>query len=325
MMTPPLSISARPRLDPHRADLGHGLDCSQRALGVYWRRAVHDARLVGRRGRDAPEHDRVPAPLEDVLEAHARRGEPPLGALDALRILYVVPEGHRDLVADEDRVQRAAARGGGDEVDLPGVHADALAAQALERRVAFVVGIAAGQPAAPARRRARPGRDSVRGGRPWGADSSPLSRRKARRRAAQRRASARRRPGPARSPASACSTLGGRASRLRASSASASSARRSGSSRSAARVGPPCRAGRGRGAGRRRPRARAWRGGRMRARARDRGDVRRGDVAERRERVVRVRGGSLDVLEPPPRRRCLVAAAQRGVSASASRTTCGPA
>src|SRR3954469_25259573 len=117
MMTPPLSISARPlftRIVPYSA-----------MRGVYRALLGLEAALgrvqVLRVRRHRPDEDGVPVGLHDVRHVRLvlRRREPPEGVLRVRDVVGAVGEGDRQLVAARSRRDGAAVRRDGrDEADL---------------------------------------------------------------------------------------------------------------------------------------------------------------------------------------------------------------
>src|SRR5947199_90944 len=133
MITPPLSISARPlftRIVPYSAMTG----------SLAMETAIHGVQLVRLR-RDRPDEDGVPAHRHDVREMRpqARRRMHPKGLLRRGCGVRVLGEGDsEDVARGRGRLDPALVGKARDEADLDGVRrhpAEAVRAQAADARL----------------------------------------------------------------------------------------------------------------------------------------------------------------------------------------------
>src|SRR5918994_1835514 len=112
MITPPLSISARPVLT-------RSVPISSIAsILPQPREAARDRLLLLGPGGRVPDHDDVLRTLQDVVDGDRPACEPAVGGLDPLRLAWVLAEGDVDeVVGREAHPHRSAERGRGDEVE----------------------------------------------------------------------------------------------------------------------------------------------------------------------------------------------------------------
>src|SRR5918996_5431480 len=125
MITPPLSISARPVLTRSvpissiARILPGALEAAQERVALFCTR------------RRVPDHHDVLRPDEDVVDRNRTAGEPPVGGLDPLRLAGVLAEGDVDeVVGRQPNAHRSAERGRGDEVQALGAHPGAALLEA---------------------------------------------------------------------------------------------------------------------------------------------------------------------------------------------------
>src|SRR5687767_1226830 len=106
MITPPLSISARPVFT---------LSVPISSIAVILPgalEAAQDGVVLFARGRGVPDEDEVLSPLQDVVDGDRPARELAVGLLDALRLGLVVAEGHHDEVRRRHPHAHRAPEGG---------------------------------------------------------------------------------------------------------------------------------------------------------------------------------------------------------------------